>query len=221
MAVSKALRFSVLSRDGFTCRYCGAKAPDVPLHVDHVVPVALGGADAPENLVTACAPCNSGKASSNLDAATVADIRADALHYARLVEEAYAVIKNDIYGAEDYVEEFLTEWARAGLSGDELATDYVATLTRWRSLGVPVEVVTNAVRLAAGVPYVRKADGRFRYAATIVWRTIEEVGVAVQSVSDLVLSHFMDESTLSSVRIDAWTAGYRAGAGIEGENDGA
>lgn len=38
------LRFQVLQRDGFRCRYCGRSAQDgAVLHVDHVVPVALGG----------------------------------------------------------------------------------------------------------------------------------------------------------------------------------
>lgn len=55
------LRFSILERDNFTCQYCGRKAPDVELHVDHYVPVAAGGSNDPSNLVTACADCNLGK----------------------------------------------------------------------------------------------------------------------------------------------------------------
>ncbi|WP_075737496.1 HNH endonuclease [Streptomyces acidiscabies] len=64
MAVSKRLRYEILRRDNHTCRYCGASAPDVPLRVDHVTPVALGGTDTPDNLVAACEPCNSGKSST-------------------------------------------------------------------------------------------------------------------------------------------------------------
>jgi 5-methylcytosine-specific restriction endonuclease McrA len=30
-------RFRILNRDGFACRYCGRKAPDVMLQVDHIV----------------------------------------------------------------------------------------------------------------------------------------------------------------------------------------
>ena len=65
------LRFHVLQRDGFTCRYCGRHAPDVQLHVDHVVPRSQGGRDDPTNLVAACKDCNLGKAAcpSDLDAA--------------------------------------------------------------------------------------------------------------------------------------------------------
>ena len=59
------LRFTVLQRDGFRCQYCGRTAadPGVVLHVDHVVPVAVGGATSASNLVTACADCNLGKSS--------------------------------------------------------------------------------------------------------------------------------------------------------------
>jgi 5-methylcytosine-specific restriction endonuclease McrA len=67
MAVSKRLRYEILRRDNHTCKYCGATAPTVPLRVDHVTPVALGGTDTPDNLVTSCEPCNSGKSSSTVD----------------------------------------------------------------------------------------------------------------------------------------------------------
>lgn len=61
-SLSKKVRFTVLARDSFTCCYCGAQAPMVRLHVDHVVPVAAGGTNAYANLVTACEWCNAGKA---------------------------------------------------------------------------------------------------------------------------------------------------------------
>jgi 5-methylcytosine-specific restriction endonuclease McrA len=54
-------KFEVLQRDGFCCVYCGRKAPDVQLHVDHVVPVSGGGSNDLKNLVAACAECNVGK----------------------------------------------------------------------------------------------------------------------------------------------------------------
>lgn len=57
----KSLRFAVLARDNFTCRYCGAQAPHVYLEVDHVEPKSVGGPDTMENLVAACYDCNRGK----------------------------------------------------------------------------------------------------------------------------------------------------------------
>lgn len=59
--IPKRLRFEVLRRDSFTCRYCGRQPPEVVLHLDHIVPVANGGTNDLENLVTACLPCNIGK----------------------------------------------------------------------------------------------------------------------------------------------------------------
>ena len=65
--ISKGLRFDVLNRDGFKCRYCGASQKDgATLHIDHVKPVALGGRNEITNLVTACAECNLGKSAKTL-----------------------------------------------------------------------------------------------------------------------------------------------------------
>jgi len=60
-AMSQTLRFEVFKRDSFTCQYCGAKAPEAILEVDHINPVAKGGDNSIENLVTACKDCNRGK----------------------------------------------------------------------------------------------------------------------------------------------------------------
>lgn len=66
-AIPKSLRFEVLKRDRFACQYCGSKAPDVVLHIDHIHPVSEGGADDLLNLVTSCAGCNLGKGARLLD----------------------------------------------------------------------------------------------------------------------------------------------------------
>lgn len=61
-STGKRLRFEVFKRDYFTCRYCGAQPPEVVLVVDHVLPVARGGGETLDNLITACEVCNQGKA---------------------------------------------------------------------------------------------------------------------------------------------------------------
>lgn len=66
MAVGKKLRFEVFKRDKFTCQYCGKRAPDVVLHVDHIEPLSKGGGDELLNLITACADCNLGKGAREL-----------------------------------------------------------------------------------------------------------------------------------------------------------
>jgi len=55
------LRFQTFKRDNFTCQYCGRKAPDVVLQIDHILPRSRGGLNSKDNLVTACIECNIGK----------------------------------------------------------------------------------------------------------------------------------------------------------------
>lgn len=59
--LSKKTRFEVFKRDSFTCQYCGQKAPEVILEVDHIKPVSKGGKNEILNLVTSCFDCNRGK----------------------------------------------------------------------------------------------------------------------------------------------------------------
>lgn len=61
LRITPTLRFQVLSRDNFTCQYCGRKPPEVRLEVDHKDPRANGGSHKKENLTTACVDCNQGK----------------------------------------------------------------------------------------------------------------------------------------------------------------
>ena len=63
----------MFKRDSFTCQYCGKKAPEVILAVDHIEPVAKGGADDMLNLITSCFDCNSGKSDRTLDDTTILD----------------------------------------------------------------------------------------------------------------------------------------------------
>lgn len=73
--IPKRLRFEVLRRDDFTCRYCGQQPPAVKLEADAVVPESLGGSHKdPTNLVAACEACNRGKGSATLDAPVLADV---------------------------------------------------------------------------------------------------------------------------------------------------
>lgn len=66
--ISAKTRFEVFKRDGFRCMYCGATPPGVLLQVDHIDPVALGGTNDQDNLITACQPCNAGKSATPLSA---------------------------------------------------------------------------------------------------------------------------------------------------------
>lgn len=74
-SLSKTTRFEVFKRDKFTCQYCGAKAPDVILHCDHIRPVADGGGNDVLNLVTACQACNGGKGARLLDDGSAVELQ--------------------------------------------------------------------------------------------------------------------------------------------------
>ena len=64
--VQVGLRWMILKRDNFTCCYCGRKAPNVELEIDHKIPISSGGLTTEENLVVACLECNQGKRDSLL-----------------------------------------------------------------------------------------------------------------------------------------------------------
>ena len=70
-SLSKKVRFEVFKRDKFQCQYCGKKAPDVVLNVDHIDPVANGGTNEVINLITSCFDCNQGKKARLLSDDTV------------------------------------------------------------------------------------------------------------------------------------------------------
>ena len=135
MPVSKRVRYEVLRRDGHTCRYCGAKAPDVQLTVDHVIPEALGGSDDPTNLVAACGDCNSGKSATSPDEPLVADVAADALRWSKALAEAAEERRAERASADAVVERFRSNWG-AWVSADLLANDWRSSVAKFHALGL-------------------------------------------------------------------------------------
>lgn len=64
--INDKLRYAVLQRDNSTCQRCGRNpinTPNIVLHVDHKIPVDLGGETTIDNLWTLCSICNGGKKS--------------------------------------------------------------------------------------------------------------------------------------------------------------
>lgn len=74
-ALGKKVRFEVFKRDDFQCQYCGAKAPNVTLHVDHIKPVSRGGTNEIMNLVASCHACNMGKTNRELRDANIIELK--------------------------------------------------------------------------------------------------------------------------------------------------
>jgi 5-methylcytosine-specific restriction endonuclease McrA len=56
-------RREIYDRDGAQCRLCGIALPYGPnaFHLDHIVPISLGGPDIPANIQLACSRCNRSK----------------------------------------------------------------------------------------------------------------------------------------------------------------
>lgn len=176
MAVSKRTRYEVLVRDNHTCRYC--RSTEGNLVIDHVIPVALGGSDDPSNLVAACKDCNAGKAASNPDAATVAQVDEDAVRWAAAMRKAvddWLVTRDDAWAYGNVVAKAWDDgnatyrWNRAALDDD-----WTDTVERWRSLGLPAELVAEAV----GVAMRRRSVDNWnvwQYVCGIVWAKLTEL----------------------------------------------
>jgi 5-methylcytosine-specific restriction endonuclease McrA len=71
-------RANVMTRDGFTCQYCGDRPPRSQLNLDHVVPRAHGGRSTWENVVASCLDCNRRKGGRTPEQAGLRLLRAPA-----------------------------------------------------------------------------------------------------------------------------------------------
>lgn len=105
-AESTRMRFEVLKAFSFTCQYCGRSATDEELVVEHVVPIAKGGPDSPDNWTCACRKCNSGKAVSDVPSGAV-----------RTFDRMLA-IKSRRVSPELLAERLLREWSLLIFGGD-------------------------------------------------------------------------------------------------------
>ncbi|MFG2328295.1 HNH endonuclease [Streptomyces sp. NPDC048604] len=178
MAVSKRLRYEILRRDNHTCRYCGATAPGVPLRVDHVVPKALGGTDTPDNLVTSCEPCNSGKSSVPPDAATVADVARDTVRWSvawkQAAEEERLSSATRAARTAEVMEVFTRSvTARYGVA-PHLPQDAEASVVRWLELGLPQEKIVELIAYTVGRTAVAP-DNKWRYLAGCCWSALKGI----------------------------------------------
>ncbi len=75
--IPKSLRYAVLERDDFHCRYCGRGQPEVILELDHARSWKDGGETTITNLVTSCRDCNRGKSSRSTSAKFREPIRSE------------------------------------------------------------------------------------------------------------------------------------------------
>lgn len=165
MTVSKRTRFEVLRRDGYACRYC--HATDVPLVVDHVLAVALGGSDDSSNLVAACKPCNTGKSSTAPDQAVVAEVSDDAIRWAGALEQAAVIMQAERAAGTDFLVEFYDAWELG-----TLPRDWKSTVLNYMRRGLPREEIMDACQIAQDARYT---DYRWAYFCGVVKRKLERM----------------------------------------------
>ena len=153
-AIPGRLRFEILERDGYACRYCGARASgEVRLEIDHVLPVAEGGSNERANLVAACAACNRGKAAARL--ATAPKGLSESQARIRLLEDGMWAVADALM---------------PGASRARLRRDWLRTIARFTQ-SLPLADVRDAAALACRrVPGSRRR--RFLYFCRICWNRI-------------------------------------------------
>jgi len=171
-SLGKKLRFEVFKRDSFTCQYCGRSAPDVVLHVDHIIPVSEGGENDITNLVTSCKDCNLGKSNRQLDDDAIVKQRKRQLDELQERREQL---------------EMMMEWQRSLIDLEGQAADELAEL--WKSL-VPGYHVTERglqnLRIWIGkyelqeiIEAMRICTGQYlKYQSGDAWPTSESVEYA-------------------------------------------
>lgn len=193
MALSKRLRYEILRRDNYACRYCGNAAPVAKLTVDHVTPVVLGGTDEPANLVTACVDCNAGKSSSNPDDPLVEDVSSDALRWAAAIAEASNLMLLEHGRRKAVRDQFLEAWLSWSYPGSkpgerkhfELPNNWANSIDNLLAAGLPVEVLCECVDTAMGQKYVKDP---WRYTCGVAWHKVaalrEVAGALIESSED-------------------------------------
>lgn len=179
MSVTKRTRYEVLRRDGYACRYCGDKAPDVVLTVDHVVPVSLGGTDAPANLVAACSGCNAGKAASNPDASLVAQVADDALRWSAAMQAAAESLRADLDEDRKYADALDATWNNWHYGGNPdqklpRPAGWRNSASAFRAAGLPVDLMVDSATRALSNDKISAVD-TWKYFCGIAWKRVAEL----------------------------------------------
>lgn len=177
MAVSKRVRFEVLRRDKYTCRYC--RATDTELTIDHVTPVALGGNDHPDNLVAACRDCNAGKSSTNPDAPTLEPLTDAAIAYEKARAKVVRRKARESKKRHDEQQKVLWRWESNFGHYPTMSEDWRKSVNTWLGRGLTVERICEAIDITAGrdLPAARA----YSYMAKICWNWITELETEIKA----------------------------------------
>lgn len=158
-SISKTTRFEVFKRDSFTCQYCGRKAPDVVLELEHIHPVALGGTADILNLLTSCESCNDGKGARALDDGAVLEKQrkqVEALQVRREQIEMMLAWREGLRDLDEHTVTRVAEYASKALAPFELTPNGVAGIGVLLSK-YSVDEVTHAIDVSVR-QYLRYGD---------------------------------------------------------------
>lgn len=171
--LSKKMRFDVFKRDGFVCQYCGAHPPSIVLHVDHINPVAEGGDNNIDNLITACEPCNLGKGANKLSEIPKS-LQEKALEFQEREEQIKgynAILESKANRIEDEA------WDVAAILS---RVDYVESYNREDLLSIkrflellPFSEVKDSARIAAA-SRIYSGKRYFKYFCGVCWNKVRE-----------------------------------------------
>ncbi len=176
MAVGKKLRFEILKRDGFTCRYCGRRPPEVILNVDHVLAVSKGGGDEPINLIASCWECNSGKSDADISSEVIPPQpprKSDS--DLQKLREAHDKITEQRGRNWQWTSDFIETWKQ--LSGEnpyepDIDSQMRDSLKCFLKKMTPAEI-TEALQITFESSKVKDSN-RFRYFCGVCWRMIKK-----------------------------------------------
>ncbi len=184
MARTKRLRYEVLRRDGYRCQSCGATAQETKLTVDHVQPVALGGADDPANLQTLCLDCNAGKSSSIPDSEFVAEVEQKADLWNKAMRAAVEMRKRTVARHDEElatIDRAWSDWNYVDSEGKKVAPidrpqNWESTAELYLERGVPLDDMVRLIRTALAARHRGYGEFReWRYYIGCVKRVLEEL----------------------------------------------
>lgn len=171
--ISKKLRFDVFKRDFFTCQYCGATPPSVILQIDHVHPVAHGGTNDIDNLVTSCSSCNQGKGARPLNAKSKSSTLEQRAAEAQEREEQMLAYNKVLTEISNRIEDDAWQVIRI-LEQNPNADRYLSS--RLQSIKVflerlPAIQVFEAAQIASA-NFPSNSDSHFRYFCGVCWNKV-------------------------------------------------
>lgn len=174
-AISVKVRFEVFKRDKFTCQYCGKKAPDVILHVDHLNPVAKGGKNNIQNLITSCVDCNFGKGARLLSDQTAVEKiqkQSEELQDRRNQLEMMMQWQQELDSAQDDASNMIAEYWQSQTKGQYSLSDAGIVILKKLLKKFSVQEILAATKIAADA-YLEISNTEFtKESVVLAWSKV-------------------------------------------------